>query len=82
MARVLAGTVVSTKRNKTITVRVDRDVSHPVYKKAYTTSKKFHVHDEENKAKEGDKVSFSDSRPISKTKKWRLLEITETGSIK
>lgn len=77
MGRTLVGTVISDSRDKTITVQVDRRVSHKLYKKEYVTSNKFHVHDEDNKAKVGDVVSFSDNRPISKTKKWRLNEIVD-----
>ena len=77
MARTLTGTVVSDSRDKTITVRVDRRIAHKLYKKEYVTSKKFHVHDEDNKAVVGDVVTFSDHRPISKTKTWRLDAIVD-----
>ena len=77
MARLLTGTVVSDSRDKTIAVRVDRRVSHKLYKKQYVTSKKFHVHDEDNKAKVGDVVTFTDTRPVSKTKTWRLEAIVD-----
>ncbi len=72
--RTLTGKVVSTKMNKTIVVQVDRTVVHPKYKKRYLQSKKFHVHDEEGKAKVGDKVTFRECRPVSKTKRWRLVK--------
>jgi len=77
MARTLTGTVVSDSRDKTITVRVDRRVSHSLYKKQYVKSKKFHVHDEENTAKVGDVVEFNDHRPISKTKRWNLRAVVD-----
>lgn len=77
MAKVLQGKVVSDSQDKTIVVRVDRRVRHPLYHKAYTTSKKFQVHDEENQSKKGDVVEFKEVRPISKTKKWSLVKIVE-----
>ncbi len=71
--RTWTGTVVSDKMDKTIVVRVDRAVHHPVYKKRIITSKKYKVHDEENKYSVGDKVQFVASRPISKHKKWTVI---------
>lgn len=71
------GTVVSNKMNKTITVQVDRKVKHPVYGKFMTRSKKFHAHDEENTCNIGDTVKIMETRPLSKTKRWRLVEILE-----
>jgi small subunit ribosomal protein S17 len=73
----LEGIVVSDKRDKTITVRVERTTRHPLYGKVLRTSKKFHAHDENNEAQEGDRVRILESAPISKTKKWVLLEILE-----
>ncbi|MCK4554215.1 30S ribosomal protein S17 [Candidatus Parcubacteria bacterium] len=67
------GIVVSDKMDKTIVVKVDRVKIHPKYKKRYTVSKKYKVHDEKNKFKEGDKVSFVECRPLSKDKRWRAL---------
>lgn len=67
------GIVVSDKMDKTITVRVDRVKMQPKYKKRYTVSKKYKVHDEKNQFKEGDKVSFIECRPMSKDKRWRAL---------
>lgn len=71
--RVLQGTVVSTKMKKTATVRVNRVVIHPKYHKRYTVSKKYLVHDPEGKAKVGATVSFKETRPISKQKRWVLI---------
>jgi small subunit ribosomal protein S17 len=71
--RKLAGVVVSNKMDKTIVVRVDRVAVHPKYKKRYTVSQKYKVHDEKNQYQEGDKVIFSECRPISKDKKWRVI---------
>ena len=72
-----AGIVVSNKMDKTIAVSVERLFKHPVFGKTVRKSKKFYVHDEENKAKVGDKVLIMETRPQSKTKRWRLVEITE-----
>ena len=72
--RVLKGVVVSDKAEKTITVKVSRKVMHPVYKKYINRSKKYSVHDEENKFKNGDKVSIIESKPFSKNKKFQVME--------
>lgn len=69
------GTVVSDKMEKTIVVRVDSLAKHPGYNKILHRSKKFKVHDEEKKAKIGDKVKIVETRPISKDKRWRLVEV-------
>lgn len=79
MARKLAGIVTSDVQDKTITVAVSRSVTHPLYGKRYTVTKKFAVHDEDNKAREGDKVEISETRPISKRKSWTLVKVVETG---
>ncbi len=71
--RVLQGTVVSDKMEKTVVVRVDRRVSHPIYKKTIQKSKKYSAHDEESRFKIGDKVQIIESAPISKTKKWKVV---------
>lgn len=71
--RVLQGTVVSAKTDKTITVLVERRVMHPVYKKFITRSKKYAAHDELNRFKIGDFVKIRECRPISKTKCWEAL---------
>ena len=72
--RVLQGTVVSDRQDKTAIVRVDRQVRHPLYKKIMRRSKKFAVHDPENRCREGDRVTIRESRPISKTKRWELID--------
>jgi small subunit ribosomal protein S17 len=74
--RVLQGTVVSDKNDKTIVVRVERRFTHPVLKKTVRRSKKYHAHDAENKCKVGDTVSIEESAPISKNKRWVVLEGT------
>lgn len=71
--RVFKGLVVSDAQTKTVTVRIDRLRFHPIYKKRYTVSKKFHVHDEREQYKVGDTVEFVECRPLSKTKKWRVV---------
>jgi len=72
--RVLQGTVVSDKGDKTVTVLVNRRVMHPVYKKYITRSKKYAAHDEKNAHKTGDVVSIIECRPISKRKCWMVIE--------
>ena len=71
--RTFIGTVVSDKMNKTIVVRVDKTKIHPTYKKRFTVSKKYKVHDEKNQYKIGDKVNFIECRPLSKDKKWMVI---------
>lgn len=71
--RVLQGTVVSDANDKTVTVRVERRVSHPVYKKTIRRSKKYAAHDEKNQFKVGDKVQIIESAPVSKTKCWQVV---------
>lgn len=73
--RTLKGEVVSDARDKSIVVRVQRRFKHPIYSKFVTKSKKYHAHDEENKAKNGDTVTIIESRPFSKLKKWELISI-------
>ena len=71
--KILNGTVVSDKPNKTITVIVERKYQHPILKKVMKARKKYNVHDEENKFKVGDKVSIRESRPFSKNKKFEVI---------
>ena len=73
--RNFEGTVVSTKMNKTVIVRVESMSVHAKYNKSYKTSKRYPVHDEKGEAKVGNVVTFVECRPISKTKKWRLVEV-------
>lgn len=73
--RTLRGVVTSDKMNKTITVKIERKVRHPVYGKFIKRSTKVHAHDENNAAKEGDSVVISSSRPVSKTKSWTLVRV-------
>ena len=71
--RSLNGTVVSDKADKTITVRVERQVQHPLYKKIIRRSKKFSAHDPENRCKTGDLVRIRECKPISKSKTWEVI---------
>ena len=71
------GDVVADKMNKTIVVRVERRFRHPRFKKVVTAYSKFYAHDEKNEAKVGDRVRIQETRPLSKTKSWRLVEIVE-----
>lgn len=75
------GIVVSDKMDKTVVVRVESKVRHPLYGKIIRSSKKFKAHDEENQAKMGDKVLIMETRPLSKDKCWRVLEILEKAPI-
>lgn len=72
--RILQGTVVSDKADKTVTVSVERRVIHPLYKKTVRKSKKYAAHDETNQYKVGDVVRIEESRPISKSKSWVVLD--------
>tara|TARA_Y100001970_G_scaffold165275_1_gene201963 strand:+ start:754 stop:1017 length:264 start_codon:yes stop_codon:yes gene_type:complete len=74
-ARTQTGLVVSSKRDKTITVMVERKVKHPLYKKILRRSSKLHAHDQDNACSEGDLVTIQECRPLSKTKSWKLLKI-------
>ncbi len=71
------GVVVSDKMQKTVVVAVERRVPHPVYGKMVTRTKKFKAHDEENSSKVGDRVRIMETRPLSKDKRWRVVEIVE-----
>ncbi len=79
-ARTLQGRVVSDQMDKTITVEVERRVKHPVYGKYITRSSKVHAHDEGNSAALGDVVLVKESRPISKSKSWKLIEVIEVAT--
>ncbi|MGK7345899.1 MAG: 30S ribosomal protein S17 [Candidatus Nitrospinota bacterium M3_3B_026] len=75
------GVVVSDKMDKTAVVRVERRVSHPIFKKIVTRSKRYHVHDEENALQAGDKVRIVETRPMSRLKRWRLGKILEKRQV-
>jgi small subunit ribosomal protein S17 len=74
------GEVIANKMAKTIIVRVERRFPHPKFKKVVTGYKKFYAHDEKSEAKVGDRVRIEETRPLSKTKRWRLVEIVERGA--
>ncbi len=71
------GVVSSNKMDKTITVKVERKIKHPLYGKFLKKTTSFHAHDEKNECSIGDTVKIMESRPLSKTKRWRLVEIVE-----
>ena len=76
--RVLTGTVVSDKTDKTVVVKVERKVKHPLYGKIIRRSKKYHAHDAENTFKEGETVRIEETAPISKLKSWKVVERVDT----
>jgi small subunit ribosomal protein S17 len=75
--KVRIGVVSSNKMDKTITVLIERKLKHPIYGKFVKKSKKFFVHDENNVCNEGDTVKITETRPLSKNKSWRLVEVLE-----
>jgi small subunit ribosomal protein S17 len=75
--KVRVGLVVSDKMDKTITVAIERQVKHPIYGKFVKKTTKLHAHDETNDAHAGDTVRIQETRPLSKTKRWRLVEVVE-----
>ena len=80
--RVLTGTIVSDKTDKTVVVRVERRVKHPLYGKIIRRSKKYHAHDEGNDFKEGQIVRIEETRPISRLKTWRVLGTADANAPK
>ena len=77
LRKIRTGTVTSNKMSKTITVAVERKVKHPIYGKFVKKTTKFHAHDEKNECTIGDVVKIMETRPLSKTKRWRLVEVVE-----
>lgn len=77
MRKSRLGTVISDKMDKTIVVRIDRTMRHPLYERIIRTSSKLYAHDEKNDARIGDKVKVAETRPLSHLKRWRLIEIVE-----
>ena len=75
--RQLSGIVLSDSMNKTVVISVTRRFPHPVYKKYVNSSKKYYVHDENNKCEKGDTILIEESKPLSKLKRWRVKEITK-----
>ena len=78
--RILIGTVTSDKTDKTVTVKVERKVKHPLYGKIIRRSKKYHAHDEDNAIKAGETVRIEETKPISKLKTWKVLDKVDTHS--
>lgn len=81
LTRTLTGTVTSDKMDKTVTVLVERRVKHPLYGKYVVESKKYHAHDEANECGVGDKVEIAETRPLSRTKSWKVTRILEKAVI-
>lgn len=79
--RILVGTVTSDKTDKTVTVKVERKVRHPLYGKIIRRSKKYHAHDENNEYAVGDVVRIEETRPISKTKTWAVKDRVVAGGV-
>ena len=77
LRKIRIGVVSSNKMDKTITVAVERKVKHPIYGKFVKKTTKFHAHDEKNECSIGDMVKIMETRPLSKTKRWRLVEVVE-----
>ena len=82
LRKTLVGTVVSDKMDKTVVVAVETNVRHPIYKKTVKKTYKLKAHDEENNCKVGDKVKVMETKPLSKDKRWRVVEIVEKAIIK
>jgi len=82
LRKVMIGTVTSNKMDKTIVVAVETNVKHPMYKKIVKRTYKLKAHDEENACQIGDKVKVMETRPLSKDKRWRLVEVIEKADIK
>ncbi|MBT4902616.1 MAG: 30S ribosomal protein S17 [Verrucomicrobia bacterium] len=79
--KVREGIVVSSNMDKTVVVKISRRIAHPLYKKIITKFSKFHTHDEKNEAQVGDLVEIMETRPVSKTKRWRLVRIVKSGEL-
>lgn len=81
MAKTLTGIVVSNKTDKTIVIEMHTRKTHPIYKKQYTVTKKFMAHDEKNEAKMGDKVVISETKPLSRRKRFVLTEVLSHAAL-
>ena len=81
LKRTLIGTVVSDKRNKTVTVLIERRVKHPIYGKIMIRSSKYHAHDEKDEYKLGDMIEITESRPLSKTKNWVATRLVQKAAV-
>jgi small subunit ribosomal protein S17 len=81
LRKTRVGVVTSDKMDKTVVVSVETLIEHPLYKKRIKMTKKFKAHDEQNQCKTGDKVRIMETRPLSKDKRWRVVEIIETAQV-
>lgn len=81
LRKARVGVVTSDKMDKTVVVSVETLIEHPLYKKRIKQTKKFKAHDEQNQCKMGDKVRIMETRPLSKDKRWRVVEIIESAQI-
>lgn len=79
--RTFTGVVVSNKMDKTAVVKVDRIKVHPIYKKRFKVSKKYKIHDSKNECRIGDRVIFREVRPLSRDKRWRLVEVINSNKL-
>ena len=79
--KVLTGTVVSDKMQKTVVVAVETTSQHPLYKKVLRSTRKFVAHDEDEMCREGDEVRIEESRPLSRTKRWRVIELVRRAGL-
>ena len=82
LRKSMVGTVVSDKMDKTVVVAVETNVRHPIYKKTVKKTYKLKAHDEENNCKIGDKVKVMETKPLSKDKRWRVVEVVEKAIVK
>lgn len=82
LRKVMIGTVTSDKMDKTVVVSVETSVRHPIYGKIVKRTYKLKAHDEENSCKQGDRVKVMETRPLSKDKRWRVVEVIEKAEIK
>ncbi len=82
LRKTMVGTVVSDKMDKTVVIAVETNVRHPIYKKTVKRTYKLKAHNEENDCKVGDKVKVMETKPLSKDKRWRVVEIVEKAIIK
>ena len=82
LRKTLVGTVVSDKMDKTVVVAVEKNVRHSIYKKTVKRTYKLKAHDEENNCKVGDKVKVMETKPLSKDKRWRVVEVVEKAIVK
>ena len=80
MRKERAGVVVSDAMDKTVVVQAEQRYAHPVYGKVLRRTKKYYAHDEKNEAKKGDRVVIAETRPLSKTKRWRVVEIVQRAA--